>query len=78
MHKLSNSSNSTSNKISNTTFQNKARKTPNRFLAPVVIAGVTIGFLASAYKFVFTKPDPVKSLQEKQHIDQNKTENNLD
>ncbi len=49
---------------------NKSRKTPNKFLAPVVIAGVTIGFLASAYKFVFAKPEPVKSLQEKVHTDQ--------
>lgn len=36
---------------------NKQNKTPNKFLAPVVIAGVTIGFLASAYKFIFAKPD---------------------
>ncbi|MFV5406884.1 hypothetical protein VXQ92_19695, partial [Acinetobacter sp. 228] len=27
-------------------------KKPGRFLAPVVIAGITVGFLASAYKFV--------------------------
>lgn len=25
-------------------------KKPGRFLAPVVIAGITVGFLASAYK----------------------------
>lgn len=30
-------------------------KKPGRFLAPVVIAGITVGFLASAYKFVFSK-----------------------
>jgi len=32
-------------------------KKPGRFLAPVVIAGITVGFLASAYKFVFAKPN---------------------
>jgi hypothetical protein len=35
-------------------------KKPNKFLAPIVIAGVTVGFLASAYKFVFAKPKPPK------------------
>lgn len=64
-----------SHKISKIKSQNKSRKTPNKFLAPVVIAGVTIGFLASAYKFVFAKPDPVQRSQEKNSIDQNKTEN---
>lgn len=46
--------------VSQSLLQKKARKAPNKFLAPVVIAGVTIGFLASAYKFVFAKPEPVK------------------
>lgn len=32
-------------------------KKPNKFLAPIIIAGVTIGFLASAYKYVFAKSD---------------------
>ncbi|MDC5247847.1 hypothetical protein OHW55_14190 [Acinetobacter baumannii] len=32
-------------------------KKPGRFLAPVVIAGITVGFLASAYKFVFSKSE---------------------
>ena len=45
---------------------------PNKFLAPIVIAGVTIGFLASAYKFVFAKPEQLKS----EHI--NETEKNKD
>ena len=36
---------------------NKTTKQPNKFLAPIVIAGITIGFLASAYKFVFAKED---------------------
>ncbi|WP_171263488.1 hypothetical protein [Acinetobacter silvestris] len=37
-------------------------KQPNKFIAPIVIAGITVGFLASAYKFVFSKPQQ----QEKQ------------
>lgn len=28
----------------------------SKLLAPIVIAGITVGFLASAYKFVFAKP----------------------
>ena len=28
---------------------------PNKFLAPVIIAGITAGFLVSAYKFIFAK-----------------------
>ncbi|AMW79584.1 hypothetical protein AMD27_12270 [Acinetobacter sp. TGL-Y2] len=80
MNKPSNSSSNTqsnaqSNNVFHETSQNQVRKTPNKFLAPVVIAGVTIGFLASAYKFVFTKPKPVKSLQDKPRIDQKTTAN---
>lgn len=30
------------------------KSAPNRVAAPLVIAGVTIGFLASAYHFVFS------------------------
>lgn len=30
-----------------------SKKAPNKVLAPVVIAGITIGFLASAYKYIF-------------------------
>lgn len=33
-----------------------SQKKSNKFIAPIVIAGVTVGFLASAYKFVFAKP----------------------
>ena len=33
---------------------------PNKRLAPIFIAGVTIGFLASAYKFVFAKSNKVE------------------
>lgn len=35
-------------------------KKPGRFLAPIVIAGITVGFLASAYKFVFSKSESSK------------------
>lgn len=79
MNKPSNSSsNAKSNNVLYNTSHNQARKTPNKFLAPIVIAGVTIGFLASAYKFVFAKPEPIKSLQENSKIDQEITEKNLD
>jgi hypothetical protein len=30
-----------------------SKRAPNKFIAPVVIAGFTIGFLASAYTFIF-------------------------
>lgn len=28
---------------------------PNRFIVPIVIAGITAGFFISAYKFVFAR-----------------------
>lgn len=28
---------------------------PNKWLAPVIMAGITVGFLVSAYKFIFAK-----------------------
>ena len=31
-------------------------KAPNKFLAPVIIAGITVGFLVSARRFIFAKP----------------------
>lgn len=34
-----------------------SNKQPNKLIAPIVFAGITIGFLASAYKFVFAKPN---------------------
>lgn len=30
-----------------------AKKKPNNWFAPIVIAGLTVGLLASAYKFIF-------------------------
>ena len=38
-----------------------SNKQPNKLIAPIVIAGITIGFLASAYKFVFAKPNKQRS-----------------
>lgn len=32
-----------------------SKREPNKFLAPIVIAGITVGFLMSAYKFIFAK-----------------------
>ena len=36
-------------------------KKPNKVLAPLVIAGITLGFFTAAYRFIF-----VKSTQEEQ------------
>lgn len=36
-----------------------SRRPPNKFIAPIVIAGITAGFFISAYKFVFAKPKRV-------------------
>ena len=30
-------------------------KKPNKVLAPLVIAGITIGFFTSSYRFIFVK-----------------------
>ncbi len=32
-----------------------SNREPNKFLAPIVIAGITVGFLMGAYKFIFAK-----------------------
>ncbi|BCZ13231.1 hypothetical protein ACT4VK_11405 [Acinetobacter baumannii] len=42
-------------------------KKPGRFLAPVVIAGITVGFLASAYKFVFSKSESSEQTTSHKH-----------
>ena len=53
------------------------KKQPNKFFAPTVIAGVTIGLLVSEYIFVFAKPEPVKKevteSKRDQHNDQDVT-----
>lgn len=33
-----------------------SKKVPNKYFAPIIIAGITVGFFVSAYKFVFAKP----------------------
>ena len=40
-----------------------------------MIAGVTIGFLASAYKFVFAKAEPQKPIEQEQDKPEKATEN---
>lgn len=43
-----------------------SKQQPNKIFAPLVIAGVTIGFLASAYKFIFADATSKKSLANQQ------------
>ena len=33
-----------------------SKSAPDKFFAPIVIVGITIGFFVAAYKFVFAKP----------------------
>lgn len=33
-----------------------SKKAPNKYFAPIIIAGITAGFFVNAYKFVFAKP----------------------
>ena len=33
-----------------------SKKAPNKYFAPIIIVGITVGFFVSAYKFVFAKP----------------------
>lgn len=42
-------------------------KKPNKILSPLIIAGITIGFLGAAYKFIFipAKKDTQKELEAK-------------
>lgn len=53
-----------------------AKKQPNKFLAPIVIAGITAGFFISAYKFVFRKSkqkneaEPHDSLTDQAPVDE--------
>ncbi|MEG0482325.1 MAG: hypothetical protein RR575_05460 [Acinetobacter sp.] len=56
-----------------------SNKQPNKFIAPIVIAGITIGFLASAYKFVFAKSNKQQNevaQQENAQDDQTKESQN--
>lgn len=56
-------------------------KRPNRVLAPIIIAGITVGFLASAYKFVITKSNSSskeKPLESSQQISTSEAANSSD
>ncbi|WEI03708.1 hypothetical protein PYR78_17375 [Acinetobacter johnsonii] len=33
-----------------------SKKAPNKYFVQIIIAGITVGFFVSAYKFVFAKP----------------------
>ncbi|EET83829.1 hypothetical protein ACE5JW_10440 [Acinetobacter radioresistens] len=49
------------------------RRPPNKVLAPLIIAGITTGFLSAAYKFIFKKNS---ELSHKQNVTENKSEHN--
>ena len=55
-------------------------KRPNRVFAPVIIAGITVGFLASAYKFVVAKSSPSKdkSMQKTEKMPSSEAANSSD
>lgn len=44
------------------------KKAPNKVLAPIVIAGITIGFLASAYKYIFAAKKRTEIERSKQQL----------
>lgn len=45
-------------------------KKPNSFLAPLAIAGITIGFLGAAYKFIFVDSKRHENTQTEKTQDQ--------
>ncbi len=45
-----------------------SRRPPNKFIAPIVIAGITAGFFISAYKFVFAKPKRVDTQMDNTYL----------
>lgn len=53
-----------------------SKKKPINFIAPIVIAGITVGFLASAYKFVFAKSKDI-SVERQEHEQKNDEESSL-
>ena len=52
----------------------KQSKKLNKFFAPIIIAGITVGFLASAYKFVFAKNKKSSMQEEEQKPQQDEHE----
>ncbi|EJO34796.1 hypothetical protein ABLT88_05955 [Acinetobacter radioresistens] len=49
------------------------RRPPNKVLAPLIIVGITTGFLSAAYKFIFKKNS---ELNHKQNVTEDKSEHN--
>ncbi|MEN8417955.1 hypothetical protein [Acinetobacter radioresistens] len=49
------------------------RRPPNKVFAPLIIAGITTGFLSAAYKFIFKKNS---ELNHKQNVTEDKSEHN--
>ena len=49
-------------------------KKPNTVLAPLVIAGITIGFLGAAYKFIFIDSKSPKK-EQNENLVNSKAEN---
>jgi hypothetical protein len=48
---------------------------PNRFIAPIVISGITAGFFISAYKFVFARAKQAhKQVKHDDSVDQSQAE----
>ena len=45
-----------------------SKSAPDKFFAPIVIAGITIGFFVAAYKFVFAKPEATAKPTEKSSL----------
>ena len=45
-------------------------KAPNKLIAPIVIAGVTLGFLTAAHRFIFSKALVKKAPVNKAPVDQ--------
>lgn len=52
-----------------------AKKKPSNYFAPIAVAGLTIGLLVSAYKFVFAKTDQkTEKLNDEKVIEQTEKE----
>ncbi|WP_171265999.1 hypothetical protein [Acinetobacter sp. LoGeW2-3] len=51
---------------------------PNKILAPLVIAGITIGFFTAAYRFIFAKTEGSENEQsamQESEVEDNNLEN---
>ncbi|MCJ8162889.1 hypothetical protein [Acinetobacter zhairhuonensis] len=45
-------------------------KAPNKIIAPIIIAGITFGFLASAYKFIFAAQVKQQQVKEEEDVEE--------